>query len=146
MLGLLSRPSFRRMLPVLPFLCALAALSQAADVNPNLALNPSFEKPAQDSRLPADWWGDREVYRQVDGAGRDGSAALSYSNDDPARYRLASQRLSLQPGRKYRFSGWVKTERVAGDESGATLCVEWSNKEGKWLGGAYPSGVRGTRD
>jgi len=86
------------------------------------------------------------VYRRAEGKGREGSAALQYANDDPARYRLAAQRIALQPGRKYRFGGWVKTENIAGDESGATFCIEWSDKQGKWMGGCYPSGVKGTSD
>jgi hypothetical protein len=40
----------------------------------------------------------------------------------------------------------VKTEDLRGDESGATVCVEWRDQQGQWLGGVYPSGVKGTRD
>jgi hypothetical protein len=77
---------------------------------------------------------------------RSGTAAMRYENDDPDRYSLCSQTLDWQPGAKYRFSVWVKTEEVVGDDSGATICVEWCGADGKWLGGHYPSGVRGTSD
>jgi len=122
-----------------------SAIVLGHESQPNLAANPSFEEGKEDSPLPDAWSGDRHVYSHEAGAGRDGSAALKYVNDDPDRYRLATQRIPLQPGRKYRIRGWVKTKGIAGKESGAALCVEWSDKMGKWMGGVYPRGVKGTQ-
>ena len=135
---------FRLSALALMFQSALTTAALADSSDSGLVRNPSFEKAAQGSSLPADWGGDRNVYCRDEDAGRDGSAALKYVNDDPNRYRLSSQRVSLQPGRKYRLSGWVKTEDLKGEDSGATFCMEWSDRQGKWLGGVYPSGVKGT--
>ena len=133
-------------IPPLVSACLLlgAAIVSGDETEANLAANPSFEETKEDSSLPDAWGGDRNVYSRDADAGRDGSASLKYVNDDPDRYRLATQRIPLQPGRKYRFRGWVRTDGVVGEESGATLCIEWSDKAGKWMGGVYPSGVRGT--
>jgi len=133
------------LISLLAFVCLLlgAAIVLGDESQPNLAGNPSFEEANEGSPLPDAWSGDRHVYSRDAGAGRDGSAALKYVNDDPGRYRLATQRIPLHPGRKYRVRGWVKTEGITGEESGATFCIEWSDKMGKWMGGVYPSGVKG---
>lgn len=114
--------------------------------SPNLAVNAGFEDAAQDAPVPANWNGDRAVYARDDSVARTGKASLRYINDDPKRYRLCGQKAPVQPGRKYRFSVWVKTKDLAGKESGATVCMEWQDQAGKWLGGAYPDGIKGTRD
>ncbi|MBC8872672.1 MAG: hypothetical protein H8E44_24835 [Planctomycetes bacterium] len=140
----------KQTLAVIPrLLCACILLVPANvsgdETETNLVANPSFEESKDDSTLPDAWNGDRSVYSRDAEAGRDGSASLKYVNDDPGRYRLAMQRIPLKPGRKYRFRGWIRTDRIVGEESGATLCIEWSDKAGKWMGGVYPSGVKGTR-
>ena len=86
--------------------------------------------------------GKRYVFR--DGAGRNGSRGLCYENDDPTFYSFPGQNVALKAGRAYEFEVWVRTENLQGDESGATICIEWSDANGKWRGGAYPSGVKGT--
>ena len=75
-----------------------------------------------------------------------GRASLKYVNADPQRYVLCTQKVSVQPGWKVRFGVWIKSQDIQGEESGATICLEWQGKDGKWLGGAYPAGVRGTHD
>ena len=127
-------------------LAAGPVLSHGRIVSENLAANPSFEVMGGDGQWPARWSGDRQVYAICRQTARSGEAALRFSNDDPQRYRLASQRIALEPGGKYRISVWVRTEDLRGDESGATVCVEWRDQQGQWLGGVYPSGVKGTRD
>jgi len=128
--------------------CAPAALASDAAVpsGPNLLVNPSFEQSDDSRPLPAAWHGPPQVYRIDNDVVRTGKASLEYVNDDPQRYSLASQKVPLEPGRKYQFSVWVKTKDVAGPESGATISIEWQGKDGKWLGGSYPSGVKGTSD
>ncbi|MGN0847961.1 MAG: hypothetical protein ACI4RA_11360 [Kiritimatiellia bacterium] len=86
----------------------------------------------------------RYVYR--DGEGRSGTRALCFENDDPKFYSFPGQKLDLKPGHFYEYEVWVKTENLKGDESGATICIEWSDANGKWLGGAYADGVKGTKD
>ena len=88
--------------------------------------------------------GKRYVFR--DGAGRNGSRGLCYENDDPKFYSFPGQNVALKAGRAYEFEVWVRTENLQGEESGATICIEWSDSKGKWRGGAYPSGVKGTSD
>ncbi len=112
----------------------------------SLVENPSFEQAKPGSLLPGGWHGPVPVYSIDRDVRRTGSASLKYVNGDARRYCLASQKLNLRPGRKYRFSVWVKTVEMTGPESGATICLEWLGKDGKWLGGAYPSGVKGTAD
>lgn len=124
----------------------LTGLADGWPVDRNLVQNPSFEQAKPGGTLPSGWNGPLPVYSTDRDVYRTGSASLKYVNVDAGRYCLASQKVDLRPGRKYRFSVWVKTAEIAGAESGATICLEWQDKHGKWLGGAYPSGVKGTAD
>jgi hypothetical protein len=56
--------------------------------------------------------------------------------------------VALIPGVRYCISAWVKGKDVRGDghDQGAGLCIEWSDKAGKWLGGHYPGCKAGTFD
>ncbi len=125
-------------------LLILAGLARAEDVA-NLVSNPSFENTAP-SNLPEGWRGDRAAYSTDMIIARSGKTSLKFVNNDPKRYVLCAQKLSLQPGWKTRISAWVKTKDLVGPDSGATICLEWTDSSGKWLGGAYPDGVKGTRD
>jgi hypothetical protein len=111
----------------------------------NLVRNPGFEEIAPDGG-PLAWNEVKPVYRIEDGAGRNGSRGLLFDNSDPGFYRFPGQKIEMQPGSLYRFSVWVRTEGLAGDESGATLCLEWTDRSGQWLGGSYPHGVKGTHE
>lgn len=122
------------------------AWGNADDSETNLVVNPSFEQADENRRLPEAWQGDRQVYSIDNETAGTGNVSLKFTNDDPARYRLSTQKMPLTPGRKYQFSAWVKTSEIVGQESGATICMEWQGKDGKWMGGSYPSGVKGTRD
>ncbi|MEA3365739.1 MAG: hypothetical protein U9Q79_08880, partial [Candidatus Hydrogenedentes bacterium] len=112
---------------------------------PNLAANPGFEE-ASDGTLPAQWNGNTNVYSRDTTMARSGEASLKFQSDNPDRYVLCTQPIELEAGLRYELSGWVKTENIEGGDSGATLCIEYRDKEGKYLGGAYPSGVKGTKD
>jgi len=125
---------------------AVLASDAAAPSGPNLITNPSFEQPDETRPMPASWHGPPQVYSIDSEVVRTGRASLKYVNDDPKRYALSPQKVPLVPGRKYQLSVWVKTKDIAGPESGATICIEWQGKDGKWLGGSYPSGVKGTSD
>ncbi|HQE83164.1 MAG TPA: hypothetical protein PLM14_09195 [Candidatus Hydrogenedentes bacterium] len=111
----------------------------------NLAANPGFETAA-DGGFPAQWSGNTDVYSRDTAVTRSGEASLKFQNADPNRYVLCSQALQLEAGLRYEFSAWVKTENIEGNDSGATLCIEYWDKDGKYLGGEYPSGVKGTSD
>jgi len=104
---------------------------------PNLVANPGFEEGAEGWNLP-------DGFRVVQGAaGHSGGFFLACERTDTDVYHLASQAVPCLPGRQYRFAAWVRAKGVKGDDSGATLCMEWSGKAG-WIGGAYPAGAKGT--
>ncbi len=109
----------------------------AAAQNTNLVANAGFETDGS-------WSFRAPVYRLSTNAPRSGARCLQYVNTDPARYWLCSQRLDLKPGCRYEITAWVRTENIQGDDSGATLCVEWYDAANRFLGGCYPRGVKGT--
>ncbi|MBN2309339.1 MAG: hypothetical protein JXR94_10230 [Candidatus Hydrogenedentes bacterium] len=114
-------------------------------VGPNLAENPGFEVAA-DNGMAAGWGGPREVFRREAEAGRGGTAALRYDNADAARYVLSGRAVALEPGRRYEIAAWVKAQGVAGKDTGATICAEWYDGSGGYLGGCYPRGIKGDAD
>ncbi len=122
----------------------LAVWCAVADTEENRVRNPGFEETDANGATAA-WNEHKPVYRFADGAGRNGSRGLVFENSDPKFYSFPSQKLALEPGCCYVYEVWVKTERLQGDESGATVCMEWSDGS-KYLGGAYAEGVRGTSD
>ena len=124
----------------------LLGLGGAVASAEELVANPGFELEGEEAAGAPSWRSDKSVYSLDRSVKRSGEVSLKYQNDDPQRYRLASQTVPLAPGRKYRYGVWVKTEDIAGQDFGATVCLEWSDKDGKWLGGSYPSGVKGTAD
>lgn len=137
----------RLFLLVLVLGALVSATAFAADdwKPPNLARNPSFET-VDAAGAPADWGGDPAVYSTVTSPTHQSARALQWVNADPKRYVLCSQTVPLKPGRAYEVRVWVKTENVQGEETGATICLEWADAKGKWIGGHYPEGVKGTSD
>lgn len=134
-----------RMLRTYLALTVLMSTGALAAGLPNLAANPGFEA-AGEGTLPAQWNGNTSVYSRDTSVARSGEASLKFQSGNPDRYVLCTQPIELEAGLRYELSAWVKTENVEGSESGATLCIEYRDKEGKYLGGAYPSGVKGTKD
>jgi hypothetical protein len=128
------------------FLIALLAgsLSAAADL-PNLVTNPGLEVRAANG-LPEGWSGPTAVYSHVTSPVHSGAGAMQFVNPDPAHYALCRQTIPLKPGKMYEFSVWVKCEDIVGNDTGATICLEWYTQDDKYLGGAYPGGIKGTRD
>ncbi len=128
-------------------LAGVSSLGVAASPseNGNLTTNPSFELSGS-ATLPESWHGDAAVYTRDGHERHTGTSSLRFVNTTPARYRLCSQKVPLRAGWKCRFGVWVKTKDIAGPESGATICLEWQDAKGKWLGGTYPHGVKGTHD
>ncbi len=125
-------------------IAAAAVCSYSSAAEKNLAPNPGFEQPAAKGGLPAAWRGDSAVYARDTAVAHTGRASLRFTNADPKKYRLCSARVPLKKGKRYEFSVWVKTKDIRGADTGATICVEWSGADGKWLGGRYPGGVKGT--
>jgi len=125
---------------------ALGGVRGSEATEPNLVENPGFEQPSAGGLAAQGWQGNRQIFSLDPEVTRSGTASLKYVNTDAKRYVLCTQKVPLQAGWKCRVSAWVKTEKVIGEDSGATICLEWQGKDGKWLGGVYPSGVKGTRD
>ena len=73
-----------------------------------LVVNGGFEQPAAKGTGPAAWSGDPAVFSLDREVKRSGQASLKYENSDANRYRLAGQKVPLQPGRKYRVSAWSR--------------------------------------
>lgn len=122
-------------------LCVLATswFARAEQPGEPVLRNPSFEEGLEG------WSAPPEVFSLDKNVGRWGAQSLKIVNRDPELYLLCSQAIEFRPGARYRFGVWVKTEGVEGNDSGATICMEWSGPRG-WIGGTYPSGVRGTQD
>lgn len=77
-------------------------------------------------------------------AGRSGTRALAYMNDDVrAAYTIPSAEVKLEAGVAYRFGAWVKVENLTSGSDGAIVCVEWYDGA-HYVGGAYAEGVKGT--
>jgi hypothetical protein len=129
------RPIMKRMLLVL---AAMAVALPAAAQSPNLLRNPGFEDGASGWQLPP----NVEVVKEV---AHGDAHSLRILNTDAKTYVLASQNVAVQPGHRYRYGAWIRTRGVKGDDSGATICMEWSGPKG-WMGGSYLDGRKGDRD
>ncbi|MGQ9733248.1 MAG: hypothetical protein ACUVX8_18475 [Candidatus Zipacnadales bacterium] len=121
-------------------LCCVVGCAEVWEA-PNIVRNPGFEI-VDANGVPEAW----TSYTTVSDVVHSGQRALFYENRDPARYVLASQPLTLEVGKAYEISAWIRTEDVVGEEMGATICLEWWGEDGKYLGGHYPAGVKGTSD
>ena len=120
-------------------LCTGAALAE------DLVKNAGFEIAGVNG-LPADWSGAPNVYSRDTAVKRSGDGALKYVSTDTTAYLLCAQTVPWTPGKMYGISAWVKTENITGEETGATMCLEYTGEDGKWIGGSYPPGVKGTTD
>lgn len=125
-------------------LAGFASGGLASPETENLVTDPGFERAA--GRNAAGWRGVPDVYSRDTSVSHSGGAALKYVNTNPKRYELCSQPIPLRPGRRYEISAWIKTQDIAGEDSGATVCLEWHDKAGRYLGGFYPAGFKGTTD
>lgn len=135
----------RALLVAVSLLVAVTAAAQEVWQPPNVVQNPGFETVDAQGVLAA-WHGEPAVYSAVTTPAHSGSRALQYVNDDAKRYVMFTQTIAAQPGKSYEVSAWIKTENVQGADNGATVCMEWTGRDGKWLGGHYPSGFKGTTD
>ena len=118
----------------------MAAITPAASSQEetNLVHNAGFEDGAARWSLP-------KTFGVADDFAHTGAHSLRLVNTNKAVYLLASQAIPFKPGMKYRYAAWIKTRGVQGEETGATICMEWSGAKG-WLGGSYASGKKGDRD
>ena len=122
--------------------CALGMSGAALGAEEAIVRNGGFETGG-DGKVAG--WREQGKYAFRAGEGVNGTGAFYYENDNPKYYGVPGQKIQLTPGKRYKFSVWIRTEDIKGGESGASICVEWCGADGKWLGGAYAAGVKGTR-
>ncbi len=118
-----------------------AAQQWEGAVGPNLVENPSFEDVREGSL--AAWSYDPAVFGPDQTVASSGARSLRFVNHDPDRYVLCTQVIPLEPGHVYELRARIRTQGIAGRDTGATVCLEWSDAEGRYLGGYYPEGVGG---
>lgn len=130
-----------RVREIVTFSTLLLALlvSRYSACSQNLVRNGGFEEGAVGWSLPA------PLYSIDTTVARSGKQCLKYHNEVGGPYLLAGQGLALRAGKCYRMSVWVKTEGILSSDTGATISMEWSGKQG-YLGGSYPPGITGTSD
>jgi hypothetical protein len=87
--------------------------------------------------------GDGYVIEQ--GGGRSSTRALFFERTDKADKAFAYQEVKLEPGKKYRFSAWMRYVRPEGDLPGATLGLEFY-ENGEFMKAAYAVGVISAND
>jgi hypothetical protein len=104
----------------------------------NLVRNAGFEDGKVHWSLP-------KTFSVVDDTAHAGARSLRLANTNKTTYLLASQAVPFRPGMQYCYSTWIKTRDVRGEDTGATVCMEWSGAKG-WLGGHYASGKKGDCD
>ena len=74
--------------------------------------------------------------------GHNGSGGLVWESKGPnAIQDFAKQDIDLERGKAYVYTALVRTENFVSKKNGATLCIEWYDKNDKWLAGAYCTGV-----
>ena len=130
-------------LPCAILLCGALTLPTLSAPPPpeNLAPDPGFEETTA-----AGWHLPTSQFSIAEEQPHAGARCLRLENGDPNKYLLATAHPKLTPGRAYEFEAWLRTRDVkGGDEGGATLCVEWSDADGKFIGGCYPQGLHGTQ-
>lgn len=120
--------------------CRWAMGAEGSD--PGLIPDPGFEQAG--TGAPGEWRLPKPIYDLSTDQPRSGAWCLHYRNETADVYKLASVPPTLQHGRRYKFGVWVRTRDLAGDDTGATVCIEWSTADGTFIGGAYPAGVKGT--
>ena len=126
-----------------PLMLGLVLVTAASVAD--LVKNPGFEEADEEGR-PSGWGGPVHVYSRDATVARSGKASLKFVNNNPDDYALCGRSVDLEQGRMYEISVWVKTEGIEGEDSGATICVEWQDANGQYLGGHYPRGVKGDTD
>lgn len=121
---------------ILSVLAMVLMATYAVSAEP-LLKNRAFEEGPEAWKLPKPYCVERH-------GGRNGTSGLFYERTSSGDYALASQPVQLEPGKRYRFGAWIRTENVTNGT--ATVCVEFFRKNGQWMKGSYPIGVRNTSD
>lgn len=108
----------------------------ASDAAPpvNLAQNPDMSaKDAGNSGLPGgwgrSWWeGKPPIFRRDESESRSAPASLLLEMQHKSLSGQVKQRIMVQPGERYRISGYIKTANATGKWS---LAVQYDDKDEK---------------
>jgi len=124
---------------------SIASLVLAAALAPKApcVVNAAFEEYKNGALVG--WTLPKRAFRAAKGEGMNGSGGLVWENGDPELYACASQPLALEVGKAYRFGAHVKTDSIetaVKGKAGAFACIEWSDADGKWMGGSYTEHVK----
>ncbi len=114
------------------------------DTTGNLLVNGGFELVNKGS-IPDGWEGNAQIY-SLSNEAASGKYSLKYSNNDITAYYIFKQVLYVGPGLTYSAGVKIKTRDITGEDNGATFCIEWLDRNGKWFGGSYPIGIKGTNN
>ena len=111
----------------------------------NSVENGTFDASGADGE-PVGWMKARSTFRYEKGAGRNYTRALAFEVGDPKQYDFPAQMLKLEAGKRYRVSGWIRTENLTGG-AGARFGIEFADAKGNPLPpSTYASAVSGTSD
>ncbi len=105
-------------------------------------VNSNFENGSEGWKLA-------DEHKVVRGEGINLSSGLVIERTDPNRYNLCTQSAKgCVPGYRYNISAHVRCENIQGGKMGATIGIEHSDKDGKFisLSGTYLTGLYGTQD
>ncbi len=132
------------MIPILfaIFLLCASSNTHGQDTTGNILINGGFEQ-SKNGIMPENWNGDNNIY-SLSKETIYGKYSLRYVNSDPSVYKICTQMLKINPGRIYSAGVKIKTSDISGSDYGASFCIEWLDENGKWFGGAYPKGIKGT--
>ena len=109
----------------------------AAPVEVQALSNPSFEE-IKDGR-PVGWRTTNKSIRAERGVGHNGSGGVVWESKEPAAGQSAClTEVEVGRGVPYQFSCLVQTDRFEPGRRGtASICMEWYDANGKWMGGGY---------
>lgn len=129
------------MLLLLPGMVLLVAATGSGDSSSNLVRDPSFSSLASwRPCVPSQYTRVTDVVRAP------ATAAMRQSDGDAAECHTCSQVAEgFVAGRRYNASAWIKSANITGGDTGASVCVEYSGKNG-YISGIYPAGVKGATD
>ena len=109
--------------------CRLMWVASAAE----LLTNGSFED-VKDGRLVG--WNLPQYYSCDARGGMNGTHGVAFENGgDKEFYSYPSQNVPFEPGKRYEFSIWVKTENLTKNMG---LCIEWFDVDGNRV---CPNGI-----
>jgi len=123
--------------------CAFQITSCVAQTgSDNLIQNSGFETGVTHWNIPAN------TAKVVGDESHSGKQSLHYINDDPASYKMFTQRFKAQPGKLLLFSAWIKGRNVGSSKNsqGAGIYMQSYDTSGTYIKGFFPRTLTGTFD